>query len=56
MTDEEELADQYLMAAKENVKGAIKTLDPSPRDPLATALLRVLDTIDAARKKLKHRF
>lgn len=56
MTDEEKLADQFLIAAKENVKGAIRTIDPSPRDPLTGSLLKILDKIDVARKKLKNRF
>lgn len=56
VTNEETVADQYLIAAKADVKSAFKILDPAPRDPLAFALLRVLDDIDAARVKLKDRF
>jgi hypothetical protein len=56
MTEDELQADQCLYNAKDLVKMAIRWIDPSPRDPLGVALLKVLDDIDAARKKLKDRF
>jgi hypothetical protein len=55
MTNEERVADSALNEAKRNVKEAFAILDPAPRDPLAKALLKVLDTIDDARRKLKNR-
>jgi hypothetical protein len=56
MTKEETSADQCLYNAKDIVKRALRLLDPSPRDPITETLLRILDDIDVARKKLKDRF
>ena len=42
-------------AQRENVKEAFRILDPAPKEPLAKAILKALDSIDAARKALKER-
>jgi molecular chaperone GrpE (heat shock protein) len=55
MTRDEKHADAHLMKTKEEVKEAFRLLDPYAKEPLATALLKTLDTIDRARKALKER-
>lgn len=55
MTRDEKDADGMLAIAKRYTKAAFTLIDPSPRDPLAVTLLRVLDSIDQARKVLKER-
>jgi hypothetical protein len=56
MTKRELKADLLLMDAKDSVRKAIKVLDPNAIEPAALAILRVLDTIDKARKALKGRW
>ena len=43
------------LQAKEEVKEAFRLLEPYAKEPLAKALLKALDSIDAARKALKER-
>jgi len=55
MTTQELKADNLLLDAKTDAKRSLTILDPAPKDPLAQAILRVLDAIDYARRKLKER-
>ena len=54
MTRDEKHADTHLMQAKEDVKEAFRLIDPAAKDPVAKAILKTIDTIDAARKALKE--
>jgi len=51
----EDQADILLRSAKADVRLAVLVLDPSPVEPVAQAMLKVLDTIDQAREELKRR-
>jgi hypothetical protein len=55
MTSDEKLADKGLLRAKDYVKEAFRILDPAAKEPLAKAILKAIDSIDAARKALKER-
>jgi hypothetical protein len=55
MNKDEKRADEFLWSATENVKLAFHILDPYAKEPLAKAILKALDSIDAARKALKER-
>lgn len=55
MTKDEKRGDEFLWSATENVKEAFRILDPNAKEPLAKAILKALDSIDAARKALKER-
>jgi len=54
MTGDEKSALRHLGMAKQSVKDAFTMLDPAPR-PIGMALLKALDAIDAAIKKIKAR-
>lgn len=56
MTKQEQRADEFLIVAKENVKGAMSQLKPNAKDPLAQSLLKNLDELDVTRKLLATRF
>lgn len=55
MTGDEKSALRHLGMAKQSVKDAFTMLDPSSRDPAAMAMLKALDAIDVAIKKIKAR-
>ena len=55
MTPDEQRADTFLIFAKDNAKSAYAAIDPSPRDPVAVAILRAIDSIDLARLALAKR-
>lgn len=55
MTNSESHADMLLSEAKENLREALRGLDPAPHDPIAGAMLRAMDAIDDARKEIKRR-
>ena len=55
MTSDEKHADTSLLTAKAEIRRAFNFVDPSAADPLAQAILKVLDDIDAARRRLKAR-
>jgi hypothetical protein len=55
MTRDEKHADAHLMQAKEDVKEAFRLIDPNAKEPVSKAILKALDSIDAARKALKER-
>ena len=54
MTREEKHADAHLMQAKEDVKEAFRIIDPAAKNPVAKAILKTIDAIDATRKALKE--
>jgi hypothetical protein len=55
MTRDEKHADAHLMQAKEDVKEAFRLIDPAAIEPAAKAIVKAMDSIDAARKALKER-
>ncbi len=55
MNKTEEKADNLLLIAKGETRRAIGILDPSPAEPVAKAILRVMDAIDDAREELRKR-
>jgi hypothetical protein len=55
MTEAEQYADGKLMEAKDLVKLAFGSLNPAPKEPVTEAILKALDSLDAARKALKER-
>jgi hypothetical protein len=55
MTAEERQADEWLMLAKLNVKKAVSWIDPPATEPTAVAMLKILDSIDEARRLLATR-
>lgn len=55
MNRDEAKADLFLIDAKIGVRRALTVLDPNPREPVATAILKALDTIESARGELRKR-
>lgn len=55
MTKPEAKADLFLVDAKIGVRRALTVLDPNPLEPVATAMLKALDTIESARGELRKR-
>ncbi len=55
MTADEAKANEFLICAHENLKGAWNKIHPKPQEPVGTMIQRALDSIDAARKELAKR-
>lgn len=55
MTRDEKRVDNLLIVAKGDARLAICILDPSPKEPVARAILKVMDAIDGAREELRKR-
>ncbi len=55
MTTEEKHAREFLHDAKLATKGALAELDPNPAEPIATAILAVIDALDRATRALAER-